>query len=287
MVQLVAPLPSLRSEDRKGVRAIVASVALLALALGCVALIGLDNGALGANTRSFLAVAGASQPDTQQNAAADRAAAAAVQAQVQAQIASGADPNAMAAATKTRGSIPTDTIEAAIIVGQNGKELETNMGKPYGDGAGELEERGHTNPTAVADAIIDFANKANEDKTGLRGANYYKGTVESATHPEFLTGSLPTYRAESKFITSGIVGNYEKALENSVLTKYAANPHVNPRTVAGLIIDSAVDDNKDCTGSVNGKGIHGVGRPPCPKPEEFDNQLRKITTTIAQQAPTP
>ena len=58
-----------------------------------------------------------------------------------------------------------------------------------------------------------------------------------ATH----CGCAGQYRAESAFITSGIVGNYEKTgLENDESVGLASNPHANPRDVANMIIDSGV-----------------------------------------------
>ncbi len=50
------------------------------------------------------------------------------------------------------------------------------------------------------------------------------------------------YRAESAFITSGVAGNYEKNLENSAASALSTNPHSNPRSVANLIIDTAIMD---------------------------------------------
>ncbi len=54
----------------------------------------------------------------------------------------------------TRGSIPSDEQEAQAIMGTSlGPSYQKNMGNLFLDGG--LEERGHTDPAAVADAIID------------------------------------------------------------------------------------------------------------------------------------
>lgn len=277
-MHLVSPLRP-RGEVRsfRATAAVASTIVLFALA--CVALSTFDG-----SSEKTSALLGAVErtPEMMEHAKG-------VESHVEEEIAAGKTPNAMDAAVQTRGSIPTDAIEAAIIVGQNGKDEETNMGKPYGEGPGDLEERGHTNPQGVADAIIDFANKENEDKTGARGAAYYNKAVENAANPSALTGSLPTYRAESNFITSGIAGNYEKALENSPAVGLAQDPHANPREVAGLIVDSVVSHSLDCTGSTDKDGVHGPGgHPPCFVPEKFDNHLHdEIETTIPSQQPTP
>lgn len=277
-MQLVSPLRT-RGEVRsfRATAAVASTIVLFALA--CVALSTFDGSS---EKTSELLGAVATTPAAMEHAKG-------VENKVEEEIAEGKEPNAMDAAVETRGSIPTDAIEASIIVGQNGKDEEANMGKPYGEGPGDLEERGHTNPQGVADAIVDFANDANEDKTGKRGADYYNSVVHDSANPSALTGSLPTYRAESNFITSRVVGNYEKQLENDPAVGLAQDPHANPREVSSLIIDSAVSDSLDCTGSTDKDGIHGPGgHPPCFVPEKFDNHLHdEIEKTIPGQAPTP
>lgn len=69
---------------------------------------------------------------------------------------------------------------------------------------------------AQADAIINFANKENLDVTGKAGATIY-AVVSDAKAPAsaWLRGSVPNYRAESAYITSGVSGNYEKSLEDA------------------------------------------------------------------------
>jgi len=191
----------------------------------------------------------------------------------------------MVAVTQTRGSVPTDAVEATLIVGNLGKDAEVNMGKMFADAPGGLEERGNTDPTRVADAIIDAANANNPDITGAEGAKYYADTVKNAGNPALLEGSLPTYRAESAFITSGISGNYEKRLENDESVGLASNPHANPREVANMIIDSGVSHALDCTGAVGPGGLHSNGKPPCVVPEPFDNKLHDLLPPATNQAP--
>uniref|UniRef100_A0A7S0VV21 Uncharacterized protein n=1 Tax=Hemiselmis tepida TaxID=464990 RepID=A0A7S0VV21_9CRYP len=196
----------------------------------------------------------------------------------------GGEVKASKAAQLTRGSVPTDAVEASIIMGDS-PNIEKNMGKQFPDEKGGLEERGHTDPAPVADAIIDFANDENEDVTGKRGEEYYNSVVLNSKHPERLKGSLPTYRAESKFITSGIVGNYEKAMENDPVVTVAIDPHANPRVVAAGIVDGAVANALDCTGGVGPDGLHANGQPPCEKSEPFDNKLHDIETKKMSQTP--
>jgi hypothetical protein len=50
--------------------------------------------------------------------------------------------------------VPTDEAEASVIIGDH--HYQQNMGNLFLDGG--LEERGHTDPSAVADAIIDFVS---------------------------------------------------------------------------------------------------------------------------------
>merc|ERR1711966_536434 len=152
------------------------------------------------------------------------------------------------------GSVPTDEIEANAIMGANGPEMEREMTIPFAlDGH-------HSSNTAVADAIIDNANKDNIDITGEKGAITYDETVKNSEDASMLRGSLPTYRAETKYILSGVAGNYEKSLENGP-TMAVVGGHAPARDVANTIIDAAVGDvdNPDCTGVVDGAGIHGPG----------------------------
>jgi hypothetical protein len=72
--------------------------------------------------------------------------------------------------------------------------------------------------------------------------------------------------AESKYILGGVVGNYEKALENSAAARLSTNGRASPRSVANLIVDSAYSGVRDCTGVTDADGSHGPGKgyPPCP-----------------------
>jgi len=110
--------------------------------------------------------------------------------------------------------------------------------------------------------------RENVDVNGKAGALIYN-TVSDPKAPSsaWLRGSVPNYRAESAYITSGVVGNYEKNLENGP-TMSVVGSKVPPRKVAYEIIDDAVkgDAHIDCTGVVDANGVHGVGHgtPPCP-----------------------
>lgn len=160
------------------------------------------------------------------------------------------------------GSVPTDEEEAAAIMGPNGPEMERNMGKAF-----ENIDVHHAKDTDVADAIIDSANSDNMDVTGEAGEFTYNDAVKNTEHAELLRGSLPTYRAESNYITSGIAGNYEKALEDAPTTAVMGGK-VKARIVAAKIIDeaTAAAPGQDCTGVVSGDGLHGIGLgvPGCP-----------------------
>jgi hypothetical protein len=162
-----------------------------------------------------------------------------------------------------KGSVPTDEIEAQAIMGDNGPEMERQMTIPFAiDGH-------HSSYTEVADAIIDNANKDNIDVTGAKGALTYQQAVSHSSDASMLKGSLPTYRAETSYILSGISGNYEKSLENGP-TMSVVGGHVPARDVANTIVDAAVGDidSPDCTGVVDGAGIHGPGhgKPSCKEP---------------------
>jgi hypothetical protein len=160
------------------------------------------------------------------------------------------------------GSVPTDEEEAAAIMGPNGPEMERNMGKAFAD-----IDVHHAKDTDVADAIIDSANADNMDVTGEAGELTYNDAVKNTEHAELLRGSLPTYRAESNYITSGIAGNYEKALEDAP-TAEVMGGKVKARIVAAKIIDAATAaaPGQDCTGVVSADGQHGIGLgvPGCP-----------------------
>jgi hypothetical protein len=77
--------------------------------------------------------------------------------------------------------------------------------------------------------------------------------------------SLPNFHAESRYITSGVVGNFEKDMEDWPTTAYAGGK-LPARTVANGIIDSvtADHDNLDCTGVVGADGVHNTGTPVIP-----------------------
>jgi len=110
--------------------------------------------------------------------------------------------------------------------------------------------------------------RENVDVNGKRGALIYKAASDpKAPSSAWLRGSVPNYRAESSYITSGVSGNYEKNLENAP-TVSVVGSKVPPREVAYKIIDDAVKGSShiDCTGVVDANGVHGVGHgtPPCP-----------------------
>jgi len=146
----------------------------------------------------------------------------------------------------------------------NGQHFDEDMGVNYTRGG--LETSGSFDQEKVADAIIDNANIDNEDKTGKEGADAYTAAVQNLPDPQYLRGSLPTYRAEAKYILGGVVGNYEKSLENSAAAGLSTNGRADPRSVANLIVNSAYTSVRDCTGSTDSTGAHGpgIGMPPCP-----------------------
>ena len=76
----------------------------------------------------------------------------------------------------------------------------------------------------------------------------------------------PNHRAEAKYITDGVTGNYEKALENAAAGGLASDSRADLRGVAELIVDSAYRGVRDCTGTTDAHGVHGPGKgtPPCP-----------------------
>ena len=98
------------------------------------------------------------------------------------------------------------------------------------------------------------------DITGKAGATLYK-VASDPNQPAsaWLRGSIPNYRAESAYITSGVDGNYEKELENAL--NGVVGGKVPAREVADKIVDAAYKDptSPDCTGSVDADGVHGVG----------------------------
>lgn len=110
--------------------------------------------------------------------------------------------------------------------------------------------------------------RENVDVDGKAGALIYD-TISDPKAPSsaWLRGSVPNYRAESAYITSGVDGNYEKNLENAP-TMSVVGSKEPPRKVAYKIIDDAVKgpSHIDCTGVVDANGVHGVGHgtPPCP-----------------------
>eukprot|EP00960_Hanusia_phi_P068489 766858-Hanusia_phi.AAC.5 len=110
------------------------------------------------------------------------------------------------------GSVPTDEQEAQAIMGANGPTMEQEMTEAFNNVDGS-----HSDDASVADAIIDAANKDNIDVTGKVGATTYQAVLNGLDDKRaaWLRGSLPNYRAESKYITSGVTGNYEKELENA------------------------------------------------------------------------
>ncbi|EKX44178.1 hypothetical protein GUITHDRAFT_109962 [Guillardia theta CCMP2712] len=182
------------------------------------------------------------------------------------------------------GSVPTDEVEAQAIMGANGPTMEKTMTEEFNNVDGS-----HSDDATVADAIIDAANKDNIDVTGKVGAKMYQKVLDGLDDKRaaWLRGSLPNYRAESKYITSGVTGNYEKELENAP-TMAVVNGKLSPRIVAGSIIDEAEKDetSPDCTGSVDKDGKHGVGRgtPPCQEIVAFKKQTNNANL---QNNPTP
>ena len=187
-----------------------------------------------------------------------------------------------------RGSQPTDEVEAKAIIGDMNHYVRT-MGDEFYPVTGP-----HNDITKEADAIIDASNRDNMDITGKAGAEIYEVASDpSAPGSAWLRGSIPNYNAESTYIISGVDGNYEKELENAPTMKVVGGK-VPAREVAAEIVDDAYRDptSPDCTGSVDGDGIHGVGHgtPPCSKMLKFrrpktmapsDPRLSKIYVNIS------
>jgi len=170
-------------------------------------------------------------------------------------------------AAHIRGTQPTDEEEAAAIMAGNGPEGERDMARYNAiDGS-------HSGAVQVADKIIDDVEDSSTDVTGKAGAMAYKNLLDKVSDRDpndvrgaWLRGSMPNYRAESAYITSGVMGNYEKELENAP-TMSVVSGKLPARTVAAEIIDDAVKakTSPDCTGTVDADGVHGVGHgtPPC------------------------
>merc|ERR1712205_127561 len=162
---------------------------------------------------------------------------------------------------------PTDEEEAAAIMAGNGPEGERDMARYNAiDGS-------HSGAVQVADKIIDDVEDSSTDVTGKAGAMAYENLLDKVSDRDpndvrgaWLRGSMPNYRAESAYITSGVMGNYEKELENAP-TMSVVSGKLPARTVAAEIIDDAVKakTSPDCTGTVDADGVHGVGHgtPPC------------------------
>jgi len=169
-------------------------------------------------------------------------------------------------AAAIRGTVATQEAEASEIIPASNLEYDEHMGLPWETG---LERRGVTDPRAVADSIIDYADEGGDDVTGATSSKLRKYETAELDHtlerPDEIVGSVPTYRAESDYITSGVVGNYEKSLENGPVAAMGINGKAPARAVANTIIDEAVKATKDCTGVVDPNGMHGIGRgsPPC------------------------
>ncbi|EKX44210.1 hypothetical protein GUITHDRAFT_140035 [Guillardia theta CCMP2712] len=165
-----------------------------------------------------------------------------------------------------RGSVATDEMEASAIINGNGGDMEKNMAKPFSEVDGA-----HSDPSGVASAIIKQVDKDDIDVTGKAGAMNYKKILKEASKDDplgaaWLRGSLPNYDAEASFITKDVSGNFEKELENDPVIKVAGGK-TSARVVADAIVDEATKDKNDvdCTGVVDGSGIHGIGHgsPPC------------------------
>merc|ERR1712205_88460 len=80
----------------------------------------------------------------------------------------------------------------------------------------------HSGAVQVADKIIDDVEDPSTDVTGKAGAMAYENLLDKVSDRDpndvrgaWLRGSMPNYRAESAYITSGVMGNYEKELENA------------------------------------------------------------------------
>jgi len=253
----VAPLPSAASRQTRVYISAGASLLLLTLALVAVS-------TFDGSKAVSLSGAGAAgdlsndPPATITNQDVDLA---------KAQIVAHLNQQPTQIAAHIRGTRPTQEEEAAAIMQGNGPEGEADMARYQAiDGS-------HANGARVADKIIDDVEEATTDVTGKAGALTYENLLDSAsdhdpddTRGAWLRGSLPNYRAESNYITSGVVGNYEKDLENAP-TMAVVNGSLPARTVAYKIIDAATSaaTSPDCTGTVDADGIHGVGRgtPPC------------------------
>ncbi|KAJ1474460.1 hypothetical protein T484DRAFT_1970554 [Baffinella frigidus] len=166
------------------------------------------------------------------------------------------DSHAEQKAGSIRGSRPTAEEEANAIIGEGSGSFDKKFDKPYYEVEGP-----HNDLSKVADAIIDNANRDGVDITGAGKADSYINLVRSqGADAAKLTGSLPNFKAESNYITSGVVDNFEKKMEDW--------PVLPARTVADGIIDSVTSDrdNLDCTGVVGPDGVHNTaGTPPCPK----------------------
>jgi len=181
-------------------------------------------------------------------------------------------------AAAVRGSVPTAVGEADAII--DGSDYVKGMGDPYTSVTGP-----HSDDAAEADAIINNANAEVNDVTGKAGATVYAAASDpDAPQSAWIRGSIPNYRAESKLITSGVAGNFEKQLENDPVMAVAGGK-VPARQVAYAIVDESYKDHSnvvDCTGVVDKDGKHGIGRgtPPCPPSVAFKKPTIDVQAVV-------
>jgi hypothetical protein len=166
-----------------------------------------------------------------------------------------------AASGETAADQASDVIPQLAQAQADKKDYVKHMGDPYASVTGR-----HSDDIAEADAIVNNAVAEINDVTGKAGATLYAAASDAdAPQSAYIRGSVPNYRAESKLITSGTSGNFEKSLENDPVMTVAGGK-TPARQVGSKIIDEAVKDhsnNVDCTGTVDTDGKHGVGRGKC------------------------
>jgi len=277
MTQLVAPLPSASSRQQRAYISAGLSVLLLSLALVAVSTF---------DGSKAVALTGAGPPGDLEDGEEDVITTDDVNL-ARADIVAHLNQQPTQIAAHIRGTRPTQEEEAAAIMQGNGPEGEADMARYMAiDGH-------HANDARVADKIIDDVEEATTDVTGKAGALTYENLLDSTSDHDindsrgaWLRGSLPNYRAESNYITSGVVGNYEKELENAP-TMAVVNGSLPARTVAYKIIDAATSaaTSPDCTGTVDASGVHGVGKgtPPCTAMVSFKKEHEDVDEAVAEE----
>jgi hypothetical protein len=272
MTQLVAPLPAARQQRAY----ISAGASVLLLALALVAVSTFDGS-------KAVALTGAGAPGDLTTEAPATITVDDVNL-ARAQIVAHLNQQPTQIAAHIRGTTPTQEEEAAAIMQGNGPEGEADMARYMAiDGS-------HASDARVADKIIDDVEEATTDVTGKAGALTYENLLDSTSDHDvndsrgaWLRGSLPNYRAESNYITSGVVGNYEKELENAP-TMAVVNGSLPARTVAYKIVEAAESaaTSPDCTGTVDADGVHGVGHgtPPCTAMVSFHKEHEDVDEAV-------